>query len=148
MELRKIEQLIEKYEAGETSLAEEQELRDYFSNAQVPAHLAAYRALFGYTNKAEKQTYSADFYPPKEKKNYVWSAVAAVILLAVGLFFFQNDLTQMRDGEMGSLSSSETDLEKTREAMQMVSDIMKEGSEDLIYLKEFSNTKNKFLLDN
>ncbi len=148
MELRKIEQLIKKYEAGETSIAEEKALREYFSGTTVPEHLVAYKILFAYTETAKKQTYNADVNLPKKKKAYVWSAAAAVIILALGVFFYQNNPIQMRDTEMGNLANSEADLEKTRQAMQMVSDIMKEGSEDLLYIKEFSNTKNKFLLDN
>ena len=39
MELQEIEKLIGKYEAGETSLAQEEILREYFASQQVPPHL-------------------------------------------------------------------------------------------------------------
>lgn len=39
MELVKIEDLLEKYFQGETSIAEENELRNYFSSSNVAQHL-------------------------------------------------------------------------------------------------------------
>ena len=39
MELYKIEELIEKYFQGETSIAEEKELTNYFSSSNVAQHL-------------------------------------------------------------------------------------------------------------
>ncbi len=38
MKLSNIEELIQKYDEGETSLQEEQELADFFSQDQVPPH--------------------------------------------------------------------------------------------------------------
>ena len=38
MVLNNIEKLIEKYDNGETTLKEEQQLKDYFSQQTVPPH--------------------------------------------------------------------------------------------------------------
>jgi hypothetical protein len=54
MELTKIEILIEKYFQGETSIAEEKELRSYFSTSNVAPHLEQYKAMFGYFTEAKK----------------------------------------------------------------------------------------------
>lgn len=51
MNTEKIEQLLEKYLDGETSLNEEEVLRDYFRNKEIPQHLQSYRAQFGYLNE-------------------------------------------------------------------------------------------------
>jgi HEAT repeats len=50
METKRIEQLLEKYWEGETSIAEERELKDYFKRKDIPAHLKAYQAQFVYFN--------------------------------------------------------------------------------------------------
>jgi len=45
--MKKIEQLLDKYFEGATSCAEEQQLKDYFSQEkEIPSHLQAYRDLF------------------------------------------------------------------------------------------------------
>ncbi len=46
MKVNDIERLLKKYLAGETSLAEEKQLTDFFCQAEVPAHLRGYEAQF------------------------------------------------------------------------------------------------------
>ena len=48
MEQSKIEFILEKYFEGETNIAEENELRTYFSSSNVAQHLQQYQPLFGY----------------------------------------------------------------------------------------------------
>ncbi len=44
MELDKIENILEKYFQGETTIAEENELKEYFSSPNVAQHLEQYQA--------------------------------------------------------------------------------------------------------
>lgn len=46
MDYKYIEQLIERYFAAETSVEEEHILRDFFAQAEVPAHLQQWQPLF------------------------------------------------------------------------------------------------------
>ena len=55
MDYKYIEQLLERYWRCETSLEEEGILRAFFSQADIPAALMRYKALFNYEEKA-KQT--------------------------------------------------------------------------------------------
>ena len=48
MDYRYIEQLLDRYWQGETTLAEEQILRTFFAQDDVPANLAKYKSLFAY----------------------------------------------------------------------------------------------------
>ena len=48
MELAKIEILLEKYLEAKTTLAEENVLKKYFSQEDVPVHLLEYKELFNY----------------------------------------------------------------------------------------------------
>jgi hypothetical protein len=59
MKLTNIEELIQKYDLGETSLQEEQELSDYFNQNQVPVHLQPYAAQFRFFS-SKKHDKSAD----------------------------------------------------------------------------------------
>lgn len=54
MDYKYIEQLLELYWKGETSLEEEQILRSFFSQRDVPANLAMYKDLFCYEQSETK----------------------------------------------------------------------------------------------
>jgi hypothetical protein len=61
MDYKYIEQLIESYFACTTTLQEEQILRSFFSQEEVPAHLAQYAALFNYETVAKEDVLGEDF---------------------------------------------------------------------------------------
>ncbi len=61
MDYKYIEQLIESYFACTTTLQEEQILRSFFSQEDVPAHLAQYANLFNYETKAKEEVLDEDF---------------------------------------------------------------------------------------
>ena len=147
MELQKIKDLLEKYEAGETSLAEERKLREYFKRNEVPDSLKPYQLIFGFSEIESKKSYEKEIELPSNKQDnsYLWTAIAASVILVVGLFFFQNKPLEMSDSDLGTIQDKEIALQKSMEALKMVSELMNEGKEDLIYLKEFNNTKNKFI---
>lgn len=143
MESKAIDNLVEKYLEGETSLQEESRLREYFSSGNVAPHLQEYVPLFGYFNAAKEENFTGDIRLNRQdqgrKKVYSWVAVAASVVLAAGLFFQQpNEAT-----EFGSYEDPELAMQKTKEALQMVSQYMNTGTEDLGYLKEFNNATNK-----
>ena len=61
MDYKYIEQLLERYWQCETSLEEESELRTFFSQEKVPAHLFQYRDLFVYQRVQQKVGLGEDF---------------------------------------------------------------------------------------
>lgn len=61
MDYKYIEQLLERYWQCETTLEEEQILRTFFSQEDVPSHLKQYAELFIYENEATDQCLSDDF---------------------------------------------------------------------------------------
>ena len=61
MDYKYIEQLIERYWNCETSVEEEQILRSFFSQKDVPAHLLRYKDLFTFENHENKIGLSEDF---------------------------------------------------------------------------------------
>ena len=63
-----IEELLERYFEGETSAAEEKQIRAFFASGEVPEHLAAYAPLFAYFDEeierdAEAQVGEPDLDP-------------------------------------------------------------------------------------
>ena len=61
MDYKYVEQLLESYFACTTTLQEEQILRSFFSQEDVPGHLAQYADLFNYETEAKAETLSEDF---------------------------------------------------------------------------------------
>ena len=61
MDYKYIEQLLERYWACETSLQEEQILRTFFQQAEVPAYLMPYKAVFDVQQEQAEPTLGEDF---------------------------------------------------------------------------------------
>ena len=123
MELQKIKDLLEKYEAGETSLAEEKKLREYFKRNEVPESLKPYQLIFGFSENETKKSYEKEIELPANKQDnrYLWTAIAASVILVVGLFFFQNKPLEMSDSDLGTIQDKAEALQKSMEALKMVS---------------------------
>lgn len=61
MDYKYIEQLLERYWKGETSLEEEQILRSFFRQKELPAHLRHYKALFCFLEDEQAKGMDNDF---------------------------------------------------------------------------------------
>ena len=61
MDYKYIEQLLERYWACETSLQEEQILRTFFQQEDVPAHLMAYKAIFDVQQEQAEASLDEEF---------------------------------------------------------------------------------------
>ena len=61
MNYQYIEQLLERYFECQTTLHEEQILRSFFAQEDVPGHLMPYAELFKYEAEAKNETLSKDF---------------------------------------------------------------------------------------
>ena len=88
MVLNNIEQLLEKYDNGETSLKEEQQLKDYFKQETVAPHLEMYKPMFTYFLENQQEQFTKDVPLETNKNNlYKWISVAAVAVLMLGFYF-------------------------------------------------------------
>ena len=65
MDYKYIEQLVDRYFSCETSLAEEQILKAFFSQNDVPTELLKYRDLFAYEQNDKKETVLGDDFDAK-----------------------------------------------------------------------------------
>ena len=151
MVLNNIEQLIEKYENGETTLKEEQQLKNYFSQETVAPHLEMYKPMFAYFKVNQEEQFTKTL-PLKTKRNfnYKWLSVAAVAVLMIGFYFKsnnQNDLGTYEDPELAynevvkSLAMISNQFNKGTSTISYLNEINK-GTSALGYLNEFENSKN------
>ncbi len=161
MVLDNIEQLIEKYENGETTLQEEQQLKNYFETETVAPNLEVYKAMFGYFSQAQKEQFTKDV-PLQPKKTYTlysWISVAAIAVLMVGLYisnpfssseiiYDELSLTEQQDYRdamlaFNMLSSNFKKGTDNISALTQVSEKFNQGQESVALLSEFGNTADK-----
>jgi hypothetical protein len=156
MESARIERLLDAYFEGNTTLAEEATLRDYFTNGEVAAHLEPMKPMFEGFVKAKEEVSATEIALPRSgsKINPWWYSIAATFLVAVtvGSIVFSNSGLSKEEEE--ALAA----LKQTREAMMMLSSNLNKGTENVAYLNEFTKgtstirhieqfteTKNKIL---
>ncbi|WP_374173852.1 hypothetical protein [Flavobacterium tructae] len=148
MEFNKIENILEKYFQGETTIAEENQLKEYFSSPDVAQHLEQYKPMFGYFSQVKEQK-STQTIPLKTKKRKVaWLSIAAsaVVLLGIGTYFYtseKNATPVTAQTELGTYDDPEEALAATQKALALLSNNVNVGIESVQYIKEYEQSKNK-----
>lgn len=158
MELANIEKLLEAYFEGNTTLAEETKLRNYFTSGKVASHLQGYIPIFEGFSEAKKERFEKDIAitqairPTFFRK---WSIAASVVLLlgisSVLYFNNQNGLSAEQEEALMAYN-------KAKETMFLLSESLNKGTSKVTYINEFTEntatinlinqfteTKNKFL---
>lgn len=134
MVLNNIEKLLEKYENGETSIKEEQQLKSYFSQETVPPHLEVYKPMFTYFLQNEQEQFTKDV-PLKAKSrfniNYQWISVAAVAVLMIGFYFKSTIVPDEPTDEEVQVA-----YDQMKSSLEMISKSFNKGTASLDYLKE------------
>ena len=157
MDYKYIEQLLERYWACETSLEEEGILKAFFHQADVPAHLKKYKALFDY--EETENTLGSDFddkvckiVADKEKNRkpivrkmsygklrplYRAAAVVAVVALIGNAAQHSFDKEEQpagwdynSQGYTDTYKNPQTAYEESMEALKIVQDGLKTASVD------------------
>ncbi|MGJ8593478.1 MAG: hypothetical protein ACSHXF_13080 [Aquaticitalea sp.] len=157
-----IEKLLEKYDNGETSLKEEQQLKAYFAQNDVAPHLESYRAMFLHFANTKQETFTKDVPLQTKKRSYVyqWISVAAVIVIMFGIFMqfngdkptSPNQLTEEQQlaydqtkEALSLLSSKFNEGQSNVSVLGIVGNHFDEGAEKVEYVNEFSKATNKIL---
>jgi|TARA_B110000967_G_scaffold41983_1_gene41897 hypothetical protein len=158
MALNKIEGLIEKYNDGATTLLEESQLRNYFSQEAIPAHLESYRQLFLYFESDTKQLTQRSIPlgsgKPKKIRRFISVAAALVILFTAFMnITTENDELTLTLDELYAynetlkafhlISNQMTKGHKTLSSLNMISSSFEKGKKNINMLGEFNNSTNK-----
>ncbi|MEL0457105.1 hypothetical protein WJN01_12775 [Flavobacteriaceae bacterium SZ-1-7] len=158
MVLNNIEKLLEKYENGETTLKEEQVLKNYFISDTVAPHLEHYKPMFAYFLVNQQEQFTKDI-PLNTKRifNYKWISVAAVAVLMLGVYFTMPlfNVDSCETDLVGTYCEPEKAFEEVSRSLAMISEKlnkgtstvgylneMNKGTSTLGYLNEIENTKN------
>jgi len=148
MELHKIESLIEKYLEAETTVAEEKLLKNYFSSSNVSPGLEPYRPLFQFyaveksivLNEEERELKL----PRKRSHKAVYASIAsiaAILVIAISVFQFSN----FQEEHLVVEGNHELAMKNTQDLLNMVTGAVANSKENLMYLKELPQTKNKLI---
>ncbi len=142
MESVKIEKLLEAYFEGNTTLAEEKLLRDYFNSNNVAGHLEQYTSMFAGFQAAKEEHSSREFNLPerKSKTNKTWwYSVAAMLVVAFGVGSFYFSQPHYTQEEKEALAA----FEKSKKAMMLLSENLNKGAEQITFVEQFAITKDK-----
>lgn len=146
MALDRIENLINKYFEGETSIAEENELKVYFSSTDVAQHLKQYQTIFGYFSQAKEQQFTQEIPLQTKKRNVVlWLSIAAsvVVMLGVGTMMYFNNDKEEQFVACSPEDNPELALQQTEKALALVSEHLNTGIESVSYINEYEQSKNR-----
>lgn len=136
MGLQEIEQLLESYLEGKTTLREEGVLRDYFkTHEQLPAHLEDYRMLFNFFGLEAEQTYQNHVLLPK-RRSYKWltigGSVAAIIIVLLTLLPFATTPSPPAGQQQEVIQSA-------KGLFMIMGSAVEEGKQNLNYLEELKS---------
>ncbi len=141
MELNKIEKLLDKYFDGNTSVTEENILKQYFTKDEVPSHLQDYKAMFSYFAQNKEETSAKTIHVKTKKKtwnvNWLVTSAAALLLFISVYTFLPKPLTDAESTE------AQLAFNETKKAFQLISDNLNKGNNAIAYLNEYETTKNK-----
>ncbi|TDE53666.1 hypothetical protein [Flavobacterium sp. GT3P67] len=149
MESVKTENLLEKYFQGETSIAEENELRNYFSSLNVAQHLEQYKPIFGYFSLAAAHQFTPEIPPQSKKRNVAWISIAAsvVVLLGIGTYAYYSADVVNKSQDLGTYDDPEKAFRATQKALSLLSDNVNVGIESVQYIQEYQTTKDKIFIN-
>jgi hypothetical protein len=152
MNLQKIDKLILKFEQGDTSLAEEQELKAFFKQADVPEKYRIYKEMFGFYNKAVQEEFPDPGFDDRFFENlgvhtgtqirklipfgrYTWWGVAASMIILMGLYFTLFNQQKSID----TYDNPEFAYAQTKKVLMMVSGNLNTGMDELSNIKELES---------
>jgi uncharacterized protein YdbL (DUF1318 family) len=156
MDLKQVEQLLEKYWEGETSLVEEKELQQFFTYGEVPNHLLAYRELFVAREITLNPDLGLDFdqevlakiEPPEKTFRWNFVRIAAIglvlIITAIGLFKLDNASQQtVVASQTDTYQTPEEALAETKKAFAMISVAFNKGQQPVSNLTKLDESNKK-----
>ncbi len=161
MDFNKIEQLLERYWEGETSLEEEQELRDFFDRPEVPAKWKSAQVLFRYFNEQRKVDLDGlfdekviaqvedtpDISRGKVRKLFydlVRVAAVGLILITATYFVREQYLEQKDDPYMvDTFENPKEAFEETKKALLMISKNFNKGRKEAKKVGAFNDAQEK-----
>jgi hypothetical protein len=151
--MKLIDEILDKYWEGQTTLQEEQELRSYFRSDRVSPEHEVYRPMFDYQTQMGAETLdfdpfekigSGEFSKPKSIKQWkpfvkwaIAASIAAMFMLGSTL------LLDKPDKNLGTYDDPQVAYQEARGALMMISNKMEVGRQKASHLAEIKKQAKK-----
>lgn len=153
MDSKQIEQLLEKYWNCETSLEEEQQLRNYFRGDDIPAQWKEASEVFRYFDQQKGRSVSGAFDEEVLKKikprgkmatlSFNALRIAAGLLVVVAAtYFVRQELKKSYKAE-DTYSDPKVAFEETKKALMMISKGFGKGQKEASKINLFNDAEQK-----
>ena len=141
MDWQKIEQLVDKYFEGNTTIEEEKVLKNYFSSNEVADSLKQYQPLFSYLQIAKNETAPTKFDVKPRIQFKKWISIAAVFVFIAVLTTVLN-LKTNESQDLGTFNDPEIAYAETMKALELLATNVNHGMESVYYINEYQQSKN------
>ena len=153
MNSHRIENLLEKYFDGNTSLEEEKILKDFFQGDTIPPHLVSLKETFNYFSEEKDKDELDDSFDQKvlskidhfendhkrqSRRRFIYyvSGIAASILIIISIFTnFDPFSSKLKD----TFDNPQLAYEETRKALMLVSGTLNKGVQPVEKMAKFDD---------
>jgi hypothetical protein len=158
MDLNKIEQLLEKYWNTETSLEEEQELRDYFRSSTFPDSMKEAALLFRFLdtekNKSLQENFERDVTKQLSRRHggkvismsftNIMRIAAGIAVVVVATYFIRQEVRKSYPKELqDTYTDPQMAFEETKKALMMISNSFGKAKREAGKIKMFNDAEKK-----
>lgn len=159
MDLHEIEQLLEKYWRCETTLEEEQQLKEFFGTGNVPASMKGAAGLFAFFHAEKGKTLSANFEGTVTKQLHtrrggkVVSMVsmgnlariaAGIVVVVAATVMIRNEVRKSYPKELqDTYSDPKIAFEETKRALQMISNSFGKAKKEASKMQMLNEAEKK-----
>ena len=143
MEYSKINDLLDLYFKGNTTLDQEMSLRTYFNSEGVDDRLKPYTVLFNTFDKAAQDVFEGSLLIPEKTRfnQRWWLKVAVVMISIIGVAGFMYSANSKAIQEREALAA----LKQSKDAMYLMASQFNKATQTLSLVDQFQETKNKYL---
>ena len=149
MESDRIALLVCKYFEGETSIAEEKELKNYFALSDIAPSLKEYQPLFNCMTSSATEIFEKEIQLEDRKaKPLKWFTIAAsvVVFAGVGIYTFTTITNTEPASELGTFNDPQVAYDETQKALSLLSNQVNTGIECVRYVETYEVTRDKIFI--
>lgn len=156
MDSNQINELLEKYWNCETSLEEEQALRTYFNEEDIPESLKSTAALFHYFEREKTKSLDKSFDENLKGRfrdshkvrtlplKRIMRIAAGVLVGVAAIFFIRQEVRKSYPAEIAeTYSDPKLALEETKKALLMISNSFSKAEQGAQEIKLFNEAETK-----